>query len=49
MRYALIVHYDGTLFNGWQIQDKGRTVQEEIEKGIQILTGEKVRITACSQ
>ena len=49
MRYALIVHYDGTLFNGWQIQDKGRTVQEEIEKGIQILTGEKVRITASGR
>jgi tRNA pseudouridine38-40 synthase len=48
-RYALLVHYDGTLFSGWQIQDKGRTVQDEIEKGIHVLTREKVRITASGR
>lgn len=34
MRYLAIVQYDGTNFLGWQIQSKGRTVQEEIEKAI---------------
>ena len=48
-RYALAVHYDGTFFNGWQIQNRGRTVQDEIEKGIKILTRENVRVTASGR
>ena len=48
-RYALAVHYDGTFFNGWQIQNKGRTIQHEIEKGIQILARENVRVTASGR
>lgn len=48
-RYALLVHYDGTFFNGWQVQNKGRTVQDEIEKGIKVLTREEVRITASGR
>lgn len=38
------VSYDGTNFNGFQIQPKGRTVQQEIEKAIAHLTGEQVSI-----
>lgn len=48
-RYALLLHYDGTFFNGWQVQDGGRTVQDEIEKAIRILTKESVRITASGR
>ncbi len=48
-RYALVVHYDGTFFNGWQVQDNGRTVQDEIEKGIRVLTREYPRLTAAGR
>ena len=48
-RYALLLHYDGTLFNGWQVQDRGRTVQGEIEKGIEILTKERIRVSASGR
>lgn len=48
-RYALLVHYDGTFFNGWQVQDRGRTVQGEIEKGIEVLTKERIRVSASGR
>ena len=32
MNIKLTICYDGTDFLGWQIQKKGRTVQEEVEK-----------------
>ena len=41
MRYTLIMHtikltisYDGTGYNGWQVQPEGKTVQGEVEKAI---------------
>lgn len=49
IRYALLVQYDGTNFNGWQLQDKGRTIQEEFEKAIKILSKENVRVTASGR
>lgn len=48
-RIALAVQYDGTLFNGWQVQNSGRTVQREIEKALEILLAEKVRVVACGR
>lgn len=48
-RYALLLDYDGTLFNGFQVQDKGRTIQGEIERGIKVLTGEGPRISASGR
>jgi len=48
-RYALLVQYDGTGFNGWQIQPGGRTVQDELEKAIKILAKEDVRVTASGR
>ncbi|RIX47857.1 tRNA pseudouridine(38-40) synthase TruA [Paenibacillus nanensis] len=38
------VSYDGSGFNGFQSQPKGRTVQDEIEKAIKHLTGEPIVI-----
>lgn len=41
----LTIEYDGTDFNGWQIQAKGnRTVQDEIEKTLQKIIGKKIHI-----
>ena len=49
MRLALIVEYDGTEYSGFQYQKNARTVQEEIEKAIESLTGEPVRIKAAGR
>ena len=48
-RYALLVQYDGTPFNGWQLQDRGRTIQEEFEKALGIYLRESVRIHASGR
>jgi len=48
-RYALIIQYDGTLYNGWQLQDKGQTIQEQFETAIEILSREKIRVTASGR
>ena len=37
MRVALLIEYDGTNFSGWQVQENGRSVQGEIEKGMRQL------------
>lgn len=43
------VSYDGTAFSGFQSQPYGRTVQVEIEKAINHLTGESLIITASGR
>lgn len=48
-RLALEVQYDGTSFNGWQVQNGGRTVQGEIEKAIRILLREETRVVASGR
>ncbi len=48
-RIALIIQYDGTEFNGWQIQDKGNTVQGYLEKALKVLTRENIRVTASGR
>lgn len=47
--YKLHLEYDGTDFAGWQIQPDTRTVQDEIEKALEILTGETIRITGSGR
>ena len=44
MRYKCLVSYDGTLFHGFQVQRKLRTVQSEIEAVLLIILKEKIRI-----
>ncbi len=45
----LTISYDGTNFNGWQVQKNGRTVQEEIEKALQTIHGKAVRLTGSGR
>ncbi len=40
-RIAVILSYNGSFFSGWQRQDGQRTVQEELEKAVMRLTGQK--------
>jgi tRNA pseudouridine38-40 synthase len=48
-RIALLVQYDGTAFNGWQVQNSGRTVQGEIEKALKILLKKNNRVVASGR
>lgn len=48
-RIALEIQYDGTGFNGWQVQGEGRTIQGELEKSIEILTKQKIRVIASGR
>ncbi|MDY7015572.1 MAG: tRNA pseudouridine(38-40) synthase TruA [Cyanobacteriota bacterium] len=43
-RVALVVQYRGTHFHGWQRQPDRRTVQEEIESAIALVTGTPVTL-----
>jgi tRNA pseudouridine38-40 synthase len=47
--YRLDIEYDGAAFCGWQIQPNGRTVQEDIEKALQVLLKKEVRITGAGR
>lgn len=38
----LIIEYDGTNYLGWQKQPQGPTVQEEIQKALEKITGEDI-------
>ena len=42
MRYFMTFSYDGSDFNGYQKQPKGRTVQGELESVLKRINGEKV-------
>jgi tRNA pseudouridine38-40 synthase len=48
-RLALLVQYDGSAFNGWQIQPEGRSVQNELEKACGIILKQKVRVVASGR
>jgi len=45
----LTLEYDGRDFVGWQVQPNGRSVQEELEKGIGKLCGQRVRVTGAGR
>jgi tRNA pseudouridine38-40 synthase len=48
-RYKITISYDGSSFNGWQLQPNGPSIQEEIEKVLARLTGETVRVHGSSR
>jgi len=43
-RYKMTIAYDGTNYAGWQVQPGKTTVQGEIERAIEKLTGKHIRI-----
>ena len=45
----LIIEYDGKDFNGWQKQNEKLNIQGEIERAIEIITGEKVELIASGR
>lgn len=44
MRYKCIVSYDGSMFHGFQVQGNLRTVQNEIENVLLIITKNNIRV-----
>jgi len=47
-RYFIKISFDGTHFNGWQIQkNSAHTVQQKINDGLSKLLGEKIEVTGC--
>ncbi len=45
----LIIEYDGTSFCGWGKQPGKSTVQASLEEAIELLTGERVKLTGASR
>ena len=47
--FKLIIEYDGTAYHGWQRQKSCRTIQGEIEKALEKLTGIKIVLTGSGR
>lgn len=47
--YRLDLSYIGTDFFGWQSQVHGKTVQDHIERALEVVLREKIRITGASR
>ena len=48
-RVMLIVAYDGTNYCGWQIQPNGITIEEKLNKALNRLTREDIRVIGASR
>lgn len=48
-RFRLTVEYDGTAYCGWQRQQNGPSVQQELESALQRLTGESAAVVGSSR
>ncbi len=49
IRLALLVQYDGTLFNGWQVQNSGATIQGELERALRVFFRQECRTVAAGR
>ena len=47
--FRLIIEYDGTEFQGWQVQPDARTVQEEIQRAIGVMTRERITLVGSGR
>ena len=45
----LVIEYDGTNYHGWQVQPHNLTIQEVIEKKIEIMTRQQTRLIASGR
>lgn len=49
MRYLMYITYDGKNYSGYQKQPKENTIQDELQKAIEIITKEKVTCVASGR
>ena len=47
--FKITIEYDGTRYHGWQRQKNDQTIQEEIEKAVLTITGQKVSLTGSGR
>ena len=47
--FKITIEYDGTRYHGWQRQKNDRTIQEEIEKAVLTITGQKVSLAGSGR
>jgi len=47
--FRLTLSYDGTAYSGWQVQDRARTIQAELEAALRQVTGESIRAVASGR
>lgn len=43
------IEYDGSAYNGWQVQKNGPSIQEELEKAVFRLSGQTVRVRGAGR
>ena len=48
-RVKLVVEYDGSNYVGWQRQNNGKSIQEEIEKSLKKIFNENIEITVAGR
>ncbi|GJL90819.1 tRNA pseudouridine(38-40) synthase TruA [Hyphococcus sp.] len=48
-RYKMTIEYDGADFVGWQRQDNGLSIQEVIERAVQLFCGEEVTVHSAGR
>lgn len=49
MRVRLTVAYDGTNYNGWQVQPNGVTVEEKLNEAVSALFGREIQVIGASR
>jgi tRNA pseudouridine38-40 synthase len=47
--FRVTLSYDGTAYAGWQVQADARTIQAEVERALQAVTGRGVRVVASGR
>jgi len=47
--FKLTLAYDGTAYAGWQVQANANTIQAELERALQEVTGERIRTVASGR
>lgn len=48
-KYKLVLAYDGTAYSGWQIQPNALSIQELVEKAIELIIRNPVRVIASGR
>lgn len=48
-RIKLTLQYDGAAFHGWQLQPGARTIQGELQRAVQRLTGERLPVVGSGR
>lgn len=48
-RYKLTLSYDGTSYQGWQVQPNGVTIQQKLQQALEILLRQKTHLTGSGR